>query len=162
MQHTRSTEIDSGISQAIRDSNKISMTKNIFSDNRVETEITAEKTSLKRNTFDVWPDYCYFGIEKKNFPENSIFYLNQGYQSVKDNKKIYHADMFLIGQVNECLSPLEDLHSYECGDREVKMYRPKYDKMTGAFLGLYETLGYIMVRGDPQEHFLHYGFCKKN
>ena len=42
------------------------------------------------------------------------------------------------------------------------MYRPKYDKMTGAFLGLYETLGYIMVRGDPQEHFLDYGFCKKN
>ena len=70
--------------------------------------------------------------------------------------------MFLIGQVNECLSPPEDLHSYECGNREVKMYRPKYDKMTGVFLGLYETLGYVMVRGDPQEHFLDYGFCKKN
>ena len=79
-----------------------------------------------------------------------------------DNKKIYYADMFLIGQVNECLNPPEDLHSYECGDREVKMYRPKYDKMMSAFLGLYETLGYIMVRGDPQEHFLDYGSCKKN
>ena len=56
MQHTRSTEIDSGISQAIRDSNKISMTKNICSDG-VETAITAEKTSFKRNTIDVWPDY---------------------------------------------------------------------------------------------------------
>ena len=41
-------------------------------------------------------------------------------------------------------------------------YRPKYDKMMGVFLGLYETVGYIMVRGDPQEHFLDYGFCKKN
>ena len=161
MQHTRSTEIDSGISQAIRDSNKISMTKNIFSNNRVETEITAEKTSLKRNTVDVWPDYGYFGIEKENFPEKSIFYLNQGYQSVKYNKKIYYADMFLTGQVNECLSPPEDLHSYECGDSEVKMYGPKYDKMMGAFLGLYETLGYIMVRRNPQEHFLDYGFRKK-
>ena len=70
--------------------------------------------------------------------------------------------MFLVGQVNECLSPPEDLHSYECGDHEVKLYRPKHDEMTGAFLGLYGTLGYIMVRGDPQEHFLHYGFCKKN
>ena len=70
--------------------------------------------------------------------------------------------MFLIGQVNECLSPPEDLHSYECGDREVvKLYRSKHDKMTGAFLGLYGTLGYIMVSGDPQEHFLDYGFCKK-
>ena len=94
MQHTRSTEIDSGFSQAIRDSNKISMTKTIFSDNRVETAITAKKTSFKSNTIDVWPDYgyfkqqpCDFGIEKEHFPENSIFYLNQGYQSVKGNKK---------------------------------------------------------------------------
>ena len=54
MQHTRSTEIDSGISQTKRDSNKISMKKNIFSDNRVETAITAEKTSFKRNIVDVW------------------------------------------------------------------------------------------------------------
>ena len=38
----------------------------------------------------------------------------------------------------------------------------KYDKMTSAFLRLYETLGYIMVRGDPQEHFLDYGFYKRN
>ena len=169
MQHTQSTEIDSSISQAIRNSNKISMTKNIFSDNCVETAITAEKTSFKRNTVDVWPGYgyfkqqpCDFTIEKENFPENSIFYLNQSYQSVKGNKKIYYANMFLIGQVNECFNPPEDLHSYECGDQEEKMYRPKYDKMMCAFLGLYETLGYIMVRGDPQEHFLDYGFCKKN
>ena len=35
--------------------------------------------------------------------------------------------------------------------------------MTGVFLELYETLGYIIVRGDPQEeHFLNFGFCKKN
>ena len=30
------------------------------------------------------------------------------------------------------------------------------------FRGLYETLGYIVVRGDPEEHFLDYGFCKQN
>ena len=47
MQHARSTEIDSGISQATRDSNKISTTKNIFSGNCVETAITAEKTALR-------------------------------------------------------------------------------------------------------------------
>ena len=60
MQQASSTQIDSGISQSIRDSNKISMSKNIFSDNRVETTITAEKTSFKRNTVDVWPNYGYF------------------------------------------------------------------------------------------------------
>ena len=55
------------------------MTKNIFSDNRVETAITAERISFQRNAVDVWPDNGYFkqhlrdfGIEKENFPENSI------------------------------------------------------------------------------------------
>ena len=42
------------------------------------------------------------------------------------------------------------------------MYRPRYDPVTGTFLGLYETLGYIMVRGDPQEYFLDYGYSKQN
>lgn len=75
MQRTSSTEIGSGISQTIRDSNKISMTKNIFSDNRVVTEITAERTSFKRDTIDIWPEYGYFkqqpfefGIEKYILP----------------------------------------------------------------------------------------------
>ena len=55
-----STQIDSGITQAVRDANKISITKNIFGENRIETTVTAEKTSFKRNTFDVWPKYGYF------------------------------------------------------------------------------------------------------
>ena len=54
-----STVIDSGISQTIRNSNKISMSKSIFPDNMVDTTITAEKTSFKRNTVDVWHDYGY-------------------------------------------------------------------------------------------------------
>ena len=82
------------------------MSKNVFPDNTVETTITAQKTSFKRNTADVLTDYDYFkqqpydfGIDKENFPENPIIYVNQGYQLVKDNKKIYYADYFLIGQV---------------------------------------------------------------
>ena len=49
-------------------------------------------------------------------PENSIMYLNQGYQSWKDNKKVYYADYFLIGQVNECLNPPKNLETYEFKD----------------------------------------------
>ena len=51
-QHAQ-TQIDSGISRAVRDANKISMTKNIFGDNRIETTVTAEKTSFNRNIVDV-------------------------------------------------------------------------------------------------------------
>ena len=41
------------------------------------------------------------------------------------------------------------------------MYRPRYDPVTGQFLGLYELLGFIVVKGDPDEHSLDYGFCKE-
>ena len=164
-----STQIDSGISQAIIDTNKLSMWKNISGDNRVETTITAEKTSFKRNTVDVWPSYGYFnqqvcdyGVDKENMPENSIIYMNQGYQSWKDNKKIYYANYFLIGQVNESLNPPENLETYEFKDREVKMFRPRYDNVTGHFQGLYGSLGYIIVRGDADEYFLDYGYPKQN
>ena len=68
----------------------------------------------------------------------------------------------MIGQANECLNPPEDLQNYKCEDRGIKMYRPKYDTVTGTFQGLCETLGYIMVRGDSQEHFLDYGYSKQN
>ena len=47
---------------------------------------------------NIWERYGYFklqpgdfGSEKENFPEMSVFYLNQGYQSFKDNKKSFMA-----------------------------------------------------------------------
>ena len=46
-------------------------------------------------------------------------------------------------------------------DREVKLFRPRYDTVTGTFQELYERLGYITVRGDVDEHFLDYGYSKK-
>ena len=132
------TQIDRGISQVVKDTNKISMTKNIFVDNRIE--ITVEKTSFKRNTVDVWPNYGYFkqqpcnyGMDKENMPEKSIIFLNQGYQSYKDNKTVYYADYFLLGQVNECLNPRQNIEAYEFKDREVKMFRPRYYPVTGHF-----------------------------
>lgn len=120
------------------------MTKYIFGDIRVETTVTAEKTSFKRNTTDFWKDFGYFKqqpcdylVDKENLAENSIIYLNQGYQSYKDNKKVHYGDYFLVGQVNEYLNLPEDLKNYELGPREVKMFCSRYDTITGKFLGLY-------------------------
>ena len=36
------------------------------------------------------------------------------------------------------------------------------DTVTGQFLGLYETLWYLMVRGFSDEFFLDYGYLKQN
>ena len=137
------------------------MTKKIFSDNRVEKSITAEKTSFKRNTVNVWPDSgyfkqqsCNFGIEKENLPENSIFYLNQGYQSVKYNKKTYYAAMFSIVQVNEYLNPPEDLHSYECRDRYTKLSAISWLEET------HRNISQIMASAKKNSKILHSHYKK--
>lgn len=41
------------------------------------------------------------------------------------------------------------------------MVRPKYNPDTGEFLGLYETVGIIVVRGSPKELFFNYGYDRK-
>ena len=40
----------------------------------------------------------------------------------------------------------------------VKIYRAEYDVATGQLLGLYETVGHIVVRGDDDETFFNYGY----
>ena len=82
--------------------------------------------------------------------------------TIKGNRKLYYADYYIIGQANEHINPPEDLENYVYQDREVKIYRPRCDPATGNFLGLYKTLGFIVVRGEPEEHFLDYGYYKKN
>ena len=71
-------------------------------------------------------------------------------------------DYFLIGQVNECLNPHENLETYEFKEREVEMFHQHYDNVTGHFQGFCESLGYIMIRGDVDEHFFNYGYSKQN
>ena len=88
------TQIDNGISQAIKEANKISMSKNIFGDNRIKNFVTAEKTSIKRNTVDISPNYGYFkqqpcdySIDKEKMPENSIIYMNQDINLIRIMRK---------------------------------------------------------------------------
>ena len=43
------------------------------------------------------------------------------------------------------------------------MVRPCHDPEMGEFKGLYETIGYLVVRGPPEEIFFNYGFdCEKS
>ena len=133
-----STEIDSSISRAVKDSDKISMVINIFSDGRIET---AQKNGFKRNTTDGWRNYgffkhqpCDFGVDKENISKNSLIHLNQGNELHKDNKKVYHGYFFILGQVIEALNLPEDVSTFKFEDREVKLFRPRYDSITGTFI----------------------------
>ena len=67
---------------------------------------------------------------------------------------------FIFGQIIEAINSLENTENDICKDCEV--YRPCYDLQNGQFLDLYESIGYLIARGDDEEHFLNYGFCKQN
>ena len=90
------------------------MTKNVFGDDRVETTLVAEKSSFKRNTTDLWPEFFFkqqpsdYGTEKEDYPENTVFYINQAFQSYKYNK-VYYAGYLIIGQINQCLNTPENI-----------------------------------------------------
>ena len=55
----------------------------------------------------------------------SIIYINQGYLTIKDNKRLYYGDYYILGQVIECLNPPEDISNYICQDCDVKVFRPR-------------------------------------
>ena len=97
-------------------------------------------------------------------PEMTIFYVNQAYQSYKDNKKVYYCDFYILGQVTPCLNPPppEDLKNHKFKPNEAKIFRPKYDTVSGEFLGRVEALGYLTIRGDSMECYFHYGCSKEN
>lgn len=136
----------------------------------VGTTITAENdTGFKRNSTELcqkkWyfrSQVCDFSLEKGNLPELTIFYVSQGYLSYKDNKKIYYCATYIIGQVLPMLNPPESLKNYELKSNEARIIRPKYDHVSGQFLGLVDTLGYLTVRGSEAEYFFDYGFNKEN
>ena len=95
-------------------------------------------------------------------PENAILYLNQGYLSYKDDKKIYYTDIFIIGQIVPLLNQPENLDEHTPKENEVKIVRAKYNTVTGQFLGLENCLAYLTARGDFQEQFFDYGYSKDN
>ena len=44
----------------------------------------------------------------------------------------------------------------------MKVVKPRYDPETGKFKSLYEIIGYLIVRGSPEEVFFNYGINEKN
>ena len=63
-----------------------------------------------------------------------------------------------MGQIIEASNPLMDIKTYEPNENEVKYFRPRYNTETCDFLGVYETVGLLVGRGQPDEIFLNYDF----
>ena len=135
------------------DNNKNYTTK-LVTENFNKDDLSPQELSGER----VWKQAGFFGeirtdynMEKVNFPENALIYINQAYLTIYKNKKIFYANYFILGQIIEASNPPKDIKNYELQDREVKYLSPKYSPETGDFQGLYETIGFIVVRGDDDE-----------
>ena len=100
--------VDFSIGNAIQNSSGINLTKVTENDGlRTEMSLLTNPSEKKKSkSVSMWKDFgffgseiCEFNIEKVNMPENTLFYVNQGYQSYKDNKKVLYNDIFTIAQI---------------------------------------------------------------
>ena len=162
--------INLSIGNAVQNSSGINLTK-ITENNGVRTEMSLLTNTSERKPKSVlkWKDFgffdseiCEFNIEKVNMPENTLFYVNQGYQSYKDNKKVYYNDIFIIAQIMPVAHQPKDIESYVLNNGEVKILRSRYDPVSGEFLGIEYCIAVITVRNDPEEQFFDYGYSKDN
>ena len=130
---TSRTSINSSIGTTIQNSSGLSMTKIIESGNdgtemTLSTCATEEKKRAKCT--DMWKNHVFFGtescnfsIEKANMPENTLFYVNQEYQSYNDDKNVYCNALYIIDQIMPLLIQPKDIESYELKDDKVKILR---------------------------------------
>ena len=82
------TTINNSVSDAIKRSGQITLTKNIvLPEQNIETAIVASRfeNGNGKNTTCVWPKHgyfkqqpCDFHMINGNYPENGILYINQG------------------------------------------------------------------------------------
>ena len=102
-------------------------------------------------------------MAKVNFQENTLFYLNQSYLTIKKNKQIYYCDYFIIEQIVESLNLPQDVSSYTLKGNKVKIVRPYYDPETEEFKGLSETIWLFSCKRFAWESlFLTTGSMRKN
>ena len=78
--------------------------------------------------------------------------------TVKNNKRMFYCNYSFVGQVIEAVNPSDNIESYVFKEREVKMRRFHYNPTTGEFLGLCDTVGFIVCHGGEEEMFLLYGY----
>ena len=160
---------DSPFKNPLQSSNMMLLSKEINEkDRQLKSQrlVAATSDEEKNSSERTWMEIVFFrnissdiNIHKKYFPENALCYINQAYLSTKDGEIIIYYQYVILGQVVPLRNPPEALDEYiSTGDHLVKMYVPMYDNKDGKFLGVKETAGYVILRGDWDETFWTYGF----
>ena len=119
----------------------------------------------------IWIEYGFFGyqradlnIQKANFPENSLIYVNQATVSlVKGGEKAIYCDYVICAQIVPMANPDPVINFDTCvpKDNGVVIFCPVYNKSNGLYRGLTKKLGMTTLRGDMKENFFSYGYSKE-
>ena len=101
---TSQGQIDIAASKLIKQASVLTLTKEGAGSN-FSTTLVAENKNENLSEIvrePVWNKFRYFGqlrgdynLEKVNFPENALFYINQAYLTVQKSKKIFYGEYFL-------------------------------------------------------------------
>ena len=146
------------LSKEMTDKDK-SMKTQLMYKSKQENKLSGEKIWKKDGFFkDVRAD---LNLEKVNIPENCLLYANQGFLStVKSGEIAMYLNNFVIGQLIIAANQPKDINTYVCSKNEVKLLSCVYEIESGQFKGIREQVAFIVLRGDPDETFLSYGFDK--
>ena len=108
--------------------------------------VTSNHSQEKLSGKNVWKNNVFFqdltpdlNLEKKNIPENTLFYVNQYLLStVKNGDIAMYNHNFILGQLIVATNQPSDINAYECKENEVKLWCCIHDLTTGEFQGVRE------------------------
>ena len=133
--------------------------------------ISMNEDKVEKSSKRIWKENGFFKyqrtdltIEKPNFPENTLVYVNNGSITTVKGGHAMDLEFVIIGPISpmENLPPNIDFDKYDYKENEVLIFTPIYNTKNGLYRGLTKKLGYITLRGDQNESFYSYGFDKQN
>ena len=112
------------LSREITDSDHTIRSKMVVAN--IEGEKKASEAVWQGNGYfgDINPD---FSIHKKDFPKNTLIYINQAYLTVKDGDAMIYCDYIILGQIISLRNSPENLDEAIENDKTktlVKMFVP--------------------------------------
>ena len=147
------------LSKEMTDKDRSMKTQLLIRSNEGDDKLSGEKV-WKENSFfkDIKPE---LNLEKVNMPENTLYYVNQGFLStVKNGEIAMYVQNFILGQFIIAANQPKDIKEHKCAENEVKLLSCVYDLESGEFKGVRLMLAYIVLRGDEDEVFFSYGYNK--
>ena len=163
--------VESSTSKQIEKANMLLLSKEMNDKDRsMKTQLLIKSgdSDEKLSGEKVWKENGYFNdirpelnLVKVNMPENTLFYVNQGFiWTVKNGDLAMYIQNFILGQLIVAANQPDNIDEYHCAENEVKLLSCVYDLESGDFKGVRLMLAYIILRRDDEEVFFSYGYDK--